>query len=517
MTSFLKKYFQRAVKIGFICLAIISMAFSLPVVAEEVTGTVNTGVQTGVGGVVIAAPTANVSAGTYTSNQSVTLTASGSSSIHYTTDGTTPTCSTGTTYSSAITISSTTTLKAISCYPNSQASTVASFAYTLQCATTSVSNGTVGAYSACTITCNSGYTLSGSTCVASGGGGGGGGGGGTSSSAVINSFTASPATITLGQSASLSWSVSNTTSMTIDQGVGTLPSTATGSKTVSPTATTVYTLSATGGGSTATSKVTVTVTTAAGAPIGQSANNTPSVSNQSGAHPNGTLILDGKTVYLIKDGKRVGFRDANEYKSHGYNFGQAVAANAQDKAMPQAEFVQKALEGTLVLDASDGRTVYMIGLNGVKRGFTSMTVFTGLGYNLSGVPKINLSDYPTGAPIGSSSEPHPEGALVKEGKTIWWIRNNQKTGFESMQVFNTYGFSLGDVTKANPADIALPQGPLIKFRDGTLVKDGSTYYLISDGKKKSFASVSDLTNRGYKTVNVITASLANYESGGAVE
>ena len=43
------------------------------------------------------------------------------------------------------------------------------------CSPLTVSNGTVAAYPGCAITCNSGYTLSGSSCVASGGGGGGGG------------------------------------------------------------------------------------------------------------------------------------------------------------------------------------------------------------------------------------------------------------------------------------------------------------------------------------------------------
>jgi len=214
---------------------------------------------------------------------------------------------------------------------------------------------------------------------------------------------------------------------------------------------------------------------------------------------------------------RIGFRDAKEYQSHGYNFGQAVSANAQDKALPQAEFVQKALEGTLVLDASDNRTVYMVGLNGTKRGFTSMAVLTGLGYNLSGLPKINLSDYPAGNPIGTSTEAHPDGALVKEGQTIWWILNGMKTGFESMAVFNTYGFKLSDVTKANSADIALTEAPVVKFRDGTLVNDGGTYYLISDGKKLMFSSVSDLTARGYSIANAISASLAGYTGGGTVQ
>lgn len=46
------------------------------------------------------------------------------------------------------------------------------------CNPLTITNGTISAYPACAITCNSGYTLSGGACVVSGGGGGGGGGGG---------------------------------------------------------------------------------------------------------------------------------------------------------------------------------------------------------------------------------------------------------------------------------------------------------------------------------------------------
>ncbi len=60
---------------------------------------------------------------------------------------------------------------------------------------------------------------------------------------VITSFTASPATITSGQSSTLSWVVSGATSLSINQGVGTVAGTST---TVTPTATTIYTLTATG-------------------------------------------------------------------------------------------------------------------------------------------------------------------------------------------------------------------------------------------------------------------------------
>lgn len=124
------------------------------VFASEATGTLTTGVQggTGVEGTVVSAPAATPAAGTYTSTQSVSLAASGSTGICYTTNGTTPvcaaagtSCTTGTLYSSAISVSSSATVKAISCYPNSNVSTVASHAYTINTATASVGGG--GSYS----------------------------------------------------------------------------------------------------------------------------------------------------------------------------------------------------------------------------------------------------------------------------------------------------------------------------------------------------------------------------------
>lgn len=72
----------------------------------------------------------------------------------------------------------------------------------------------------------------------------------------IASFTASPATIASGSS-TLSWSVSNATSVSINQGVGDVTSKT--SQTVSPSSTTTYTLTATNSNGSATSSVTVTV------------------------------------------------------------------------------------------------------------------------------------------------------------------------------------------------------------------------------------------------------------------
>lgn len=81
---------------------------------------------------------------------------------------------------------------------------------------------------------------------------------GTGGSApVIGSFAASPATITEGVSSTLSWSVTDADSVSIDQGVGSVS--ASGNTDVSPTETTTYTISATNQFGTSTDTVTVTV------------------------------------------------------------------------------------------------------------------------------------------------------------------------------------------------------------------------------------------------------------------
>jgi len=81
----------------------------------------------------------------------------------------------------------------------------------------------------------------------------------TPKAAVIGSFTAEPSTIVKGESSTLRWSVSNATSVTIDNGVGTVQ--ASGSRVVSPTENTTYRMTASGAGGDAVAAVTVYVTT----------------------------------------------------------------------------------------------------------------------------------------------------------------------------------------------------------------------------------------------------------------
>ena len=135
-----------------------------------------------------------------------------------------------------------------------------------------------------------------------------------------------------------------------------------------------------------------------------------------GAHPDGTLVISGSTVYIIQNGQLHGFRDPQEFASYGYRFSQTVAMNDADQALPTGS-IMKAMAGTLVLDTSDNRTIYMVGDSYTKRGIISEQVYQGFGLRcrssstsnqeVNGVFRFNVSDYTAGAPITSFTAAHP--------------------------------------------------------------------------------------------------------------
>jgi len=79
-----------------------------------------------------AIPVESPAAGTYYSSQSMTLSSAGSTSIRYTTDGSTPLCASSTLYTGAMTVSSTRTIKAVGCDLAGNESPEGVFTYTIR-------------------------------------------------------------------------------------------------------------------------------------------------------------------------------------------------------------------------------------------------------------------------------------------------------------------------------------------------------------------------------------------------
>jgi len=86
-------------------------------------------------------PEATPPASSFARTKGITLASTGSDSIRYTTDGTTPTCSSGTVYASSFTINATLTVKAIGCDEAGNSSGVASISYTRTSSGNSSSSG----------------------------------------------------------------------------------------------------------------------------------------------------------------------------------------------------------------------------------------------------------------------------------------------------------------------------------------------------------------------------------------
>jgi hypothetical protein len=128
---------------SFLLLVIATLVAVNTVDATTFSGSLSAGVgaPSSFSGTVISLPVANPSSGSYSSTQNVSLSANDSTSIRYTVDGSQPTCSSGSTYSTPIVVSQTLTLKAVSCYPGGVQSPVVSFSYEIKSQNTTSSSG----------------------------------------------------------------------------------------------------------------------------------------------------------------------------------------------------------------------------------------------------------------------------------------------------------------------------------------------------------------------------------------
>ena len=133
-------------------------------------GYTNSSVASGNYTIQCATPTFNPVAGTFTTSTSVTIsTTTSGASIRYTTNGTTPSSTVGTVYSSAVSLNATSTLQAIAYETGLTSSAVASGVYTIQCAAPAFSPA-AGTYTSATVTITSAtsgasirYTTNGTT------------------------------------------------------------------------------------------------------------------------------------------------------------------------------------------------------------------------------------------------------------------------------------------------------------------------------------------------------------------
>lgn len=300
----------------------------------------------------------------------------------------------------------------------------------------------------------------------SGGGGGGGGGGSTINPPAISSFSASPTSISAGQSSTLSWSLTGASRVSISPDVGTSSlNTLSGTAAVSPTSTTIYTLVASNAyGQSVTASTTVSVLVIG--PDQSSPASEPTSTPEAAAAPTYCLVNNAGTFSLILSGIRHGIANPGLLYTYGYSFDDAVKDTPVYQNLPSGDLLGPD-DGALV-KAPGNPTVYLIS-GSAKHGFVSAKVFTALGYKFSSVltiPATQLDPLAVGSIISDPSARHLRGNDISDHGSVYFLGDAARYPYPSASVYNTWNLhnDFSPVVPSNAADLSVPLGPVVTSR-----------------------------------------------------
>lgn len=108
----------------------------------------------------------------------------------------------------------------------------------------------------------------------------------------------------------------------------------------------------------------------------------------------------------------------------------------------------------------------------------------------------------------ANTSPFPTGTLIKSknDNKIYLIENGTKRHIPSPLIFESQ-FSWENVISTSGEEVAsYPDGAMVGFKDGTLIKDKNSAYVIEKGLARPIVSAAIFDSLGYKWDNVLLAS-----------
>jgi hypothetical protein len=255
-------------------------------------------------------------------------------------------------------------------------------------------------------------------------------------------------------------------------------------------------------------------------PKNNSGNFPPVIINRS--FPNGSILksADKPEIWLIENGQKRHFANWSAFASR-FRPEQIVTATATEinnyASGDEIKFANYSLVKT------PDNKMYLL-VDKEKRPFGSLAIYKKIGFNpeeLESATEADLASYKLGKTITATST-YITGALLKDSKTneIFYVENGTKAAVDKVLLETKYA-GQKIIPKTTKELKALAVASPILLDDGILVKTSSypTIYLISDGKKRPFASDLVFQNLGYNAQNVITVSsqfLYNYAAGAII-
>jgi len=181
------------------------------------------------------------------------------------------------------------------------------------------------------------------------------------------------------------------------------------------------------------------------------------LANASTATPtrDGTILRGGGgQVYVVAGGSKFQFGSMGEYNAQGY--GSAPWRNVPQGPLDQISDAPGHVPGNgTVVQRPDGALFVIAG--GVRWHFGSMTEFTNLGYNnytrVSQAPLDGISDAST------SNLPTDETVVQGTDSTIWVMKSGVRRSFTSMTQFAGMGYTTSQIVRVPDAVLnGLPSG-----------------------------------------------------------
>ena len=235
--------------------------------------------------------------------------------------------------------------------------------------------------------------------------------------------------------------------------------------------------------------------------------------------PNGSILKTANKpeVWLIENGQRRHFANWASFISRFRPEQIVIASDEEINYYPQGAQIKFA---NYALVQTPNEKIYLL-VGQEKRPFDSLTVYKNIGFNPEELEKASeeeLAGFKIGKSITAAST-YITGALLEDNKTgeIFHVENGVRYPVDKVLIGTKYLDRT--ITKRTTKDLsAFSLGAPIILDDGSLAMTSNypTIYLISDGKKRPFATNEVFKSLGYDEKNVIIASsqfLYNYPMG----
>jgi murein DD-endopeptidase MepM/ murein hydrolase activator NlpD len=183
-------------------------------------------------------------------------------------------------------------------------------------------------------------------------------------------------------------------------------------------------------------------------------------------HPDGALLTDGNTVWLMGGGQKRGVPNTSVFWAYGYDFADVIdVTNEEIACVADGPTLQSPPASRL---RSVNGVVYEITDRGFKRGFPTPEILQGQGFRFADVEVGSVTGILDDPDVPTYNTPFRDGTLLCQrsasqprtcttGATVYIVTNSKKRAFASESAFLSLGYRFEEVTPVDAGTLNIPE------------------------------------------------------------